>query len=201
MATAAPFGLRQNRNLIGSAENFQGNYYRIKKGYASAIGFGDAVITLTSTNQGYIGPYANGGSHILGVLVGLLPYYDTVLQQVVNKNWYAGTESPSDDIIAQVIDDPNQTFLIQSNGGPYTEAARGQNADIVNNGSPNTFGASIAALDYANIGTSALPLRIVGPGTLSYGGADPTIKSSLQGTYGLIEVALNTTEYRNTTGI
>lgn len=197
----APFGLRQNRNLIGSAGNFQGNIYSIKKGYATAIGFGDPVITLTGGNQGYIGPYANAGSHILGVLVGLLPYFDTTLQQTVNKNWYAGTENPSADILAMVIDDPNQTFLIQSNS-TLTQAMRGQNVDIINPGVPNTFGVSTAAADLLNVATTGtFPLRIVGPGTISIGGVDPTVPSSILQANGIIEVVFNTSEYRQTTGI
>jgi hypothetical protein len=198
----APFGLRQNRNLIGAAGNFQANIYSIKKGYASAIGFGDPVITLGGGNQGYIGPYAETGTHILGVLVGILPYYDLTLQQLVNKNWYAGTENPSGDIQAMVIDDPNQTFILQMNGGPITVASRGLNADITSPGAPNTFGVSTAALDFSTIATTGtLPLRIIGPAQMSIGGVDPTISSSILQQYGYAEVCFNTSEYRQTTGV
>lgn len=197
----APQGLLQNRNLIGSAGNFQANIYTIKKGYASAIGFGDPVITLAGGNQGYIGPYANGGTHVLGVLIGVLPYYDLTLQQLVNKNWYAGTENPSDDIQAMVIDDRNQTFSIQSNS-TFTQAMRGQNVDILNPGAPNTFGVSTASADLLNVNTTGtFPLRIVGPATKSFGGSDPTVKASLLQANGWIEVVLNTSEYFQTTGI
>ena len=197
-----PFGLRQNRNIIGAAGNFQTNIYTIKKGYASAIGFGDPVITGVGANQGYVVPYAEGGTRILGVLIGLLPYFDTTLQQTVNKNWYAGTENPSADIQCFVIDDRTQTFIMQISGGPFTQASRGLNADITGAGAPNPFGVSTAGLDFSTIGTAnTLPLRIIGPAYIGIGGVDPTNSASVLQANGFVEVALNTPELYQQTGV
>ena len=80
-------GFRFVRNQRASSPTFQANTYYIKQTYASAIGFGDPVITLTGGNVGYVGAYAAGGTAILGVFVGLAgPYFDTVLNGPVNKN-------------------------------------------------------------------------------------------------------------------
>lgn len=201
-----PFGLRQNRELIGAGGNFQISYRAIKKGYSSPIGWGDPVITLTSPNAGYIGPYVETGTRILGVLVGLLPYYDVTLQQIVNKNWWAGSENPAGDVSAMVVDDYTQSFLIQPNGGPVTQAMIGLNADIGGGGAPATSGGSVGAstayLDFSTIGTAnTLPLRILSIATLAYGGTDPTVPASQQQAYNWVEVKLNTPEALQQTGV
>ena len=206
--TYQPFGLRQNRQLFGAAGNFQANIRTIKKGYATAIGFGDPVITLQGANAGYIGPYTEGGTRILGVLIGILPYFDTVLQTYVNKNWWAGTESPSGDVQAFVVDDISQSFLIQVNGGPVTQASVGLNADIGGGGAPSTTGSngsiglSTAYLDYTTVGTaSTLPLRIIGISTLAWGGTDPTVPTSQLVANNIVEVRLNTSEFLQQAGV
>lgn len=203
--TYAPFGLRQNRPATGSAPNFMANIKTIKKSYASAIGFGDPVISLTGGNAGYIGPYAEAGTHILGVFIGLLPYFDTGLQQYVNKNYYLGTELASADLPCYVIDDPFQTFIIQVNGGPITQASIGLNADIGGAGNPSTsggsVGASVAYLDFSTVATTAtLPLRIVNIANVAIGGTDPTIPSSQLVANNYAEVRFNTSEFLQTTG-
>jgi hypothetical protein len=201
-----PYGLRQNRQLFAAAGNFQANIRTIKKGYASAIGFGDPVITLTGANAGYIGPYAEGGTRVLGVLIGLLPYFDTTLQALVNKNWWAGTENASGDVSAFVIDDISQSFLIQVNGGPITQAHVGLNADIGGAGAPATSGgstgASTAYLDFTTVGTaSTLPLRIIGISSIAFGGTDPTVPTSQLQANNWAEVRLNTSEFLQQAGV
>lgn len=201
-----PYGLRQNRELFGAAGNFQVSYRTIKKGYATAIGFGDPVISLTGANSGYIGPYVEGGTRILGVLVGVYQFFDTGQQTLINKNWWAGTELASGDVPAMVIDDPSQSFLIQVNGGPITQAHVGLNADIGGAGAPATSGgstgASTAYLDFATVGTaSTLPLRIIGISTIAFGGTDPTVPSSQLQANNWAEVRLNTSEYLQQAGV
>lgn len=206
--TLAPFGLRPTRLTGGQAPNYQANVYYIKNGYATAIGFGDPVITDPSTQQGYITPMAAGGTHILGVFAGLLPYFDTTFQQVVNKPGYAGTEKPPTgvDLACWVIDDPNAVFTVQIGGAsknPATVAYRGQNADMVI-GTPNTQGYSTSYLDSTTINTTGtLPLRIVGFSQNFFLGYDPTLlyPSTTQPTNDYLDVVFNTTEYRATTGI
>lgn len=137
--TLAPFGLRPIRALRPAAGNFSANLYYIKKSYASAIGFGDLVETRTGAGvYGYIGIYTAADTHSLGVFGGCLPYFDTVLQQVVNKQWYAGTESPSGDIPCLVYDDPTMVFTAQLGGtnasNPGNILDRGGNIDLAQNG-------------------------------------------------------------------
>lgn len=210
--TLAPFGLKASRNLGAQAPTYQANLYYIKKGYTTAIGFGDLVETRTgSGNFGYVGIYTAGDTHSLGVFAGCLPYFDTVLQQTINKQWYAGTESPSGDIPCLVYDDPSVVFTAQLGGtnasNPGSILDRGGNIDLAQNGSPNTLtGLSTAYLDATtyNNTTATLPLRIVGLSQMFQPGYDPTTllpTAASQPTNNYFDVVLNTSEYRTSTGI
>ncbi len=205
--TLSPFGLRPARLLGGQAPNYQANVYYIQNGYATAIGFGDPVIT-SSSPQGYVTPYTAGTSHILGVFAGLLPYFDTTFQQVVNKPGYAGTEKPPTgiDLACWVIDDPNAIFTAQIGGAshnPSVIANRGNNYDMII-GTPNSQGYSTSYIDATSVNTtSTLPLRMVGFSQNFFLGYDPTLypPATTRPTNDYIDVVFNTTEYRNTTGI
>lgn len=212
--TLAPFGLRPIRALRPSAGNFSANLYHIKAGTSGAIGFGDLVETRSgSTVYGYVGIYTAADTHALGVFGGCLPYFDTVLQQVVNKQWYAGTESPSGDIACLIYDDPTMVFTAQLGGtdasNPGNILDRGGNIDLAQNGSPNTTtGISTAYLNAAtfNLTTATLPLRIVGISQMFQPGYDPVGSFFLptaagQPTNNYLDVVLNTSEYRTSTGI
>jgi hypothetical protein len=203
--TLAPFGLRWSRQRRASAGNFQANVFYIKKGYASAIGFGDLVCTGTSGNQGYVVPYVEGGSAVLGVFAGFpYPYFDTVLNAYSLKQWWAGTESPNADVACLVIDDPDAVFVAQVSGGPTVQADRGLNIDVTGNGAPNTTtGLSTGALDYTQKGTtSTFPLRIIGFSQMAFPGYDPT-NPLTQPTNNYAEVILNpgASEWSTGTGV
>jgi hypothetical protein len=208
VATLAPFGLRWTRNHQSSAPNYAPNKYYIASGYASKIGFGDLVITATS--GGPVQIYAAGGSHSLGVFAGCLPYFDTTLQQVVNKQWYAGTETPADVVECWVIDDPFAVFTVQVGGtsanNPILRTQRGGNIDLAQNGLPNTStGMSTAYADATtyNNTTATLPLRYVGLSQMAFSGFNPvsgTVFSSPP-TNDYIDVRLNTSEQMTATGI
>lgn len=206
MTALAPFGLKPIRSLQANSATQGGNVYFIKKGYASAIAFGDPVITLGSGNIGYVGQYVETGTHVLGVFGGIVtPYYDLTLQQPITKSFWAGSENPSGDVPCLIYDDPYLVFLAQVAGGPITQANRGGNIDIIGAGAPNIFGGSTAALDFAsyNNTTATLPFRIVGISSFGMFGIDPTNVN----TYGaptannLVEVVMNTSEFKTTTGI
>jgi hypothetical protein len=190
----SPQGLQWVRNKQSTAANFavQTTYY-IAQGYASAIAFGDLVYTQSSGNQGYIAPYAEAGTRVLGVFLGCQPYFDTVQKQTIDKQYWAGTESASGDVAVWVADDPFDIFLCQCNGGPITTANRGQNIDFGGGGAPNGQGLSVGYLDFATVAnTSTLPLRIVGWSTKAFPGYDPTVATSQnQPTYNYAEVTLN----------
>lgn len=184
----APFGLRVSRLKSGSAANYEGEKYLIGKGYTSAIAKGDLVMTNPSgAYQGYLAPYIGGvgqvGTHCLGVFLGVGPYYDTVAGPVSGKQSWAGTESPSTDVVAYVCDDPAAVFIAQVSGGPATYADRGKNIDFGGGGAPNASGLSVGYLDYATVATtnSAGAMRIIGFSPTAVGGSvtfDPTQAST-----------------------
>ncbi len=163
---------------------------------------------LDSTNVGYIGPYVAGTAHTLGIFAGCQPYYDTTLQQIVNKQWYSGGEHPSGDIACWVYDDPRQIFVAQVNtsnaANPITVARAGGNIDVVM-GTPNGLtGMSTTYLDASTWATttSTLPYRVIGPANNFYLGFDPTLNTpTSQPTNNYAEVVMNTSEYQTSTGI
>lgn len=205
MATQlAPFGLRPSKSRLGLAPNYKLTQRRIKSGYATAIGFGDLVALGSSGNAGYVTRYAANGTHVLGVFAGLAPFFDTSLQQIIGgRRNYLGTENPTGDITCFIIDDPDAVFEIQVSGGPVTIANIGQNADVVV-GSPDSTGISGTALDYSTVAnTATLPLRIMGISEFARFGINPTNDATFSSpaANNLVEVSLNTSELRSTTGL
>ena len=79
------------------------------------------------------------------------------------KNYYPGSVNiTSGKIIADVIDDPNQLFLIQCDEG-FVAADVGKNADVVGTGGSTTSGISSMELDSSTLATTAaLNLKVVG---------------------------------------
>ncbi len=204
----APTGLMPVRSQQQNGPNFSPNLYYIKQGYATAIGLGDLVYTGASSSQGYVVKYTAAVAHTLGVFAGLAgPYFDTVLQQSVNKQFWAGTESASQDVACWVYDDPFMVFSIQSSGGPVLYATdRGLNAEITDGGVNTATGLSRMGLLYSSVAvTATLPLRIVGTSQQAQGGIDPTaplashILAANTNNYALVK--LNTSEMLTALGI
>lgn len=208
MTVYAPTGLMPVRSQQQNGPNFGPNLYYIKQGYATAIGLGDLVYTGASASQGYVVKYTAATAHTLGVFAGLAgPYYDTVLQQSVNKQFWAGTESASQDVACWVYDDPFMVYSIQVSGGPLLYATdRGNNAEITDGGVNTATGLSRMGLLYSSVNTTAtLPLRIVGTSQQAQGGIDPTASLASQilaanaNNYALVK--LNTSEMLTALGI
>lgn len=212
--TAAPSGLIFSRNIISNSPTFQASIYAIKKGYASAIGIGDLVITLTGASQGYVGISTGVEIAQLGVFAGItsLPaaasvggatgdgYYDQNFQQYVYglNGSYVTTANPVTDIGARVIDDPFAVFRVQMIGGSWTQSLRGQNIGFTagTNGVPNAAGQSVLSVDFASVNTtSVLPFRIVGLSGVSGGPQAPANVNPW------IEVRLNTAEQLQPAGV
>jgi hypothetical protein len=196
----APIGLSFSRSFISGANTFQANPFLIKSGYASSIGKGDLVKTLTGGSQGYIGLATTSETAILGVFIGVLPYYDQTAMQTMHglNGSYPSTANPSADIPALVVSDPFATFIAQVSGGPYLPSWRGQNINFLTgtNGAPNSAGSSTLALDGSTVATTAtLPFRIVGTVGVTGGPQDPA------NTNPWIEVRLNIAEALSATGI
>lgn len=152
------FGLRPLGNL--SASGSQKQYgYEIADNQAGAIFQGD----LVTLKDGYILQF-DPASHTaaVGVFNGC-NYIDPTTGKPTWKNYYpGGVNITQGKIIADVIDDPNQLFIIQNDG---TSAATdyGKNADIVIGTGNTTTGVSANVLDTSSIATTAaLNLKIVG---------------------------------------
>jgi len=119
------FGLRPLGNL--SATGAQKQYgYEIADNQAGAIFQGD----LVTIDNGYLVKFNNTDHTVaVGVFNGC-NYIDPTTGKPTWKNYYPGSVNiTSGKIIADVIDDPNQLFIIQNAGTP-TQAAFGTNADI-----------------------------------------------------------------------
>lgn len=154
-----PFGLRPLGNLsaTGSQKQFG---YEIQDNQAGAIFQGD----LVTLKDGYIVKF-NPATHTaaVGVFNGC-NYIDPSTGKPTWKNFYPGSvDITAGKIIADVIDDPNQLFLIQSSG-TVVQADFGKNADV----STGTTGSTVTGLsnmtyNQGTVATSAaLNLKLIG---------------------------------------
>lgn len=216
--TSAPTGLIFVRNRFSGSPTFQPSIKLIKNGYASNIGIGDLVITGTGASQGYVILSTGVESAQLGVFMGITSpplgtfgqagaqgdgVFDTNFQALnYGRNGaYVSTITPPSgvNIGAKVIDDPGAVFAVQMIGGAWTQSLAGQNINFTaaTNGAPNSAGVSILSADFASIGTgNQLPFRIIG-----LSGAAPGSPQDPSNTNPWIEVALNTSEMLQGTGI
>ena len=120
-----PFGLRPLGNL--SATGAQKQYgYEIADNQSGAIYQGD----LVTIDNGYLVKFNNTDHTVaVGVFNGC-NYIDPTTGKPTWKNYYPGSVNITQGkIIADVIDDPIELFIIQNAGTP-TQANFGTNADI-----------------------------------------------------------------------
>ncbi len=152
------FGLRPLGNLAGTGAQKQYGY-EIADNQAGAIFQGDLVVL----KDGYILQF-DPSSHTaaVGVFNGCF-YNDPTTQKPTWKNYYPGSINITQGkIVADVLDDPSQMFIIQNDG---TSAATnyGLNADVVVGTGNTTTGLSAIELDTSTIATTAaLNLKIIG---------------------------------------
>jgi hypothetical protein len=152
------FGLRAIGNL--SATGAQKQYgYEIADSQAGTIFQGD----LVALSGGFITRFLPA-SHTaaVGVFNGC-NYIDPTTGKPTFKNYYPGSVNiTAGKIIADVIDDPNQLFLVQCDEG-FVAADVGKNADVVGTGGSTTSGISTMELDSSTLANSAaLNLKVVG---------------------------------------
>jgi len=152
------FGLRPIGNL--SATGAQKQYgYQIADNQAGTIFQGDLVV-LTG---GFISRFLPA-SHTaaVGVFNGC-NYNDPTTGKPTFSNFYPGSVNiTSGQISADVLDDPNQLFLIQCDAG-FVAADVGKNADVIGTGGSTTSGISAMELNSATLATTAaLNLKVVG---------------------------------------
>lgn len=188
----APNGLLPSRNRMSAAPTFQAQAYYITNGYGSKIGIGDLVKTGSGSNQGNIVISAFGDTSGLGVFAGVLPYYDTNLQQTAHglNGSYATSAAPvaGVNVPCLVYSDFLMVFRVQMQGGPWLSTYRGQNINWLTgtNGVPNAAGISTLAVDATTIGTSnTLPFRLEDVVGVTGGPQDPA------NTNPLVEVSFN----------
>ncbi len=152
------FGLRAIGNL--SATGAQKQYgYEIADNQAGTIFQGD----LVALSAGFITKFLPAThTAAVGVFNGC-NYNDPTTGKPTFKNYYPGSVNvTAGKIIADVIDDPNQLFLIQCDEG-FVAADVGKNADVVGTGGSTTSGISSMELDSSTLATSAaLNLKVVG---------------------------------------
>jgi hypothetical protein len=151
-------GLRPIGNL--SATGAQKQYgYEIADNQAGTIFQGD----LVALSAGYITRFLPA-SHTaaVGVFNGC-NYIDPTTGKPTWKNYYPGSVNiTSGKIIADVIDDPSQLFLVQCDAG-FVAADVGKNADVVGTGGSTTTGVSTMELNSSTLAvTAALNLKTVG---------------------------------------
>ena len=151
-------GLRAIGNL--SATGAQKQYgYEIADNQAGTIFQGD----LVALASGYITRFLPAThTAAVGVFNGC-NYIDPTTGKPTWKNYYPGSVNiTSGKIVADVIDDPSQLFLVQCDAG-FTAADVGKNADVIGTGGSTTTGVSTMELDSATLAvTAALNLKTVG---------------------------------------
>ena len=152
------FGLRPLGNLSGTGSQKQYGY-EIADNQAGAIFQGD----LVALKDGYILQF-NPASHTaaVGVFNGC-NYIDPTTGKPTWSNYYPGSVNITQGkIIAEVLDDPSQMFLIQ-NDGDSAATNYGLNADVVVGTGSTTTGVSAMELDTSTIATTAaLNVKIIG---------------------------------------
>ena len=151
-------GLRPIGNL--SATGAQKQYgYEIADNQAGTIFQGD----LVALSAGFITKFLPAThTAAVGVFNGC-NYIDPTTGKPTWKNYYPGSVNiTSGKIIADVIDDPSQLFLVQCDAG-FVAADVGKNADVVGTGGSTTTGVSTMELNSGTLATSAaLNLKTVG---------------------------------------
>ena len=152
------FGLKPLGNL--SATGAQKQYgYNIDDNQAGAIFQGDLVTIV----NGFVVKFLPGThAAALGVFNGC-NYVDPTTGKPIFNNYYPGSVNITQGVIqADVIDDPNQLFIIQADAS-VVQANIGKNADVIGSGGSTTTGVSTMELNSNTIAdTAALNLKIVG---------------------------------------
>ena len=152
------FGLRPIGNL--SATGAQKQYgYEIADNQAGTIFQGDLVALASGFITRFL-PATHTAA--VGVFNGC-NYIDPTTGKPTFKNFYPGSVNiTAGKIVADVIDDPNQLFLVQCNAG-FVAANVGNNADVVGTGGSTTTGISSMELASSTLATTAaLNLKVVG---------------------------------------
>jgi hypothetical protein len=175
-----PFGLRPIGNL--SATGAQKQYaYEIADNQSGAIFQGD----LVTVYDGFLVKFVPGTHTAAAGVFNGCSYIDPSSGKPTWKNFYPGSVNiTTGKIIADVLDDPNQLFIVQADED-IVQADIGKNADVTaaTTGSTTT-GVSAMTLDSSTVGKEAdKNLKIVGV----YG----TPENELGSNYTVVVVKIN----------
>ena len=163
----APNGLVPVNTGNGNTWNGQYTQYPLASGYAVSIFTGDPV-TLSTAGMVIV---AVASQSVLGVFQGVQYQVNTNKATINFPYWPASTVTAAGTSrLANIIDDPRVRFTVQeatattgASGTPLTQAAVGNNANIVLSTGNTDSGQSRAYLDNSTTATTLLGMvKIVG---------------------------------------
>ena len=151
-----PFGMRPLGNL--SATGAQKQYsYLIKEDYNTNIFQGDLVRIV----GGYIQRLSGADQTAVGVFNGLF-YNDPVTGKPTWSNKFIPNAAFTEDLQAEIIDDPSQLFVIQADSQDIVQADVGENVGVAYNTGSVTTGQSAMTTTGAPATAQGNTLKIVG---------------------------------------
>ena len=154
--TNKPFGMRPLGNL--SATGAQKQYgYLIKEDYGTNIFQGDLVRIV----GGYIERVSANTQSSVGVFNGCF-YDDPVTGKPTWSNKFISNAAFTEDIQADIIDDPSQLFLIQADSTAIAQTDIGKNVYVAYGSGSATTGQSAMTTSGAPANTAGLTLKIIG---------------------------------------
>jgi hypothetical protein len=151
-----PFGMRPLGNL--SATGAQKQYsYLVKEDYNTSIFQGD----LVRLKGGYIERVSGATDTAVGVFNGCF-YVDPITGKPTWSNKFITNAAYTEDIQADIIDDPSQLFLIQASDQVIVQADIGENVGVAYNTGNVVTGQSAMTTTGAPGTTQGNVLKIVG---------------------------------------
>ena len=178
--------------MLGAAYNGQGqSEYTIGNNEASAIFQGDPVILVAN---GAIDVGSTKGAELIGIFNGCF-YTDPTTGKPTFSNHYPGGIA-ADDIVANVIDDPDVIFEVKCDDANAGQAQVGINCNIATYSAGSTIdGISNVVIDGGSFTTNAgANFRVVGLST-------DVDNSDYSAANAAIQVKINLHSLRDTTGI
>ena len=152
------FGFRSVKKLGAGYNASAQNEYVIASNETNAIFQGDPVVLNAN---GSISVGSTKGAELIGIFNGCF-YTDPTTQKPTYSNYYPGA-IVADDIVANVIDDPNALFEVKVDDTNAGQAQVGSNANIATYSAGSTKdGVSNVAIDGGSFATSnAANFRVV----------------------------------------
>lgn len=171
-----PFGFMPLGSLSGSTPSFRHSQRKIASANSTAIYFGDAVVPVTGSATGYITAATASTVAMAGIFVGC-QYLSNSQGTIVNSRYWPGSDA-NGDVTALVVDNPDATFLVQSDSTGLPFAKVGQNIQLNVGAGGNTLtGNSGMYVSGSPATTVTFPFIYLGPAQLPPGvnGADATL--------------------------